>query len=461
MATRQGDWRDLLGVYSRAFGAKKIWLGLVGVFATVLIVMVTASVYGWAADNGAVKSCEFRHLGQFHHRDNILLALMRGKTVAEVNRDRARARMVGGPHVPPGLLRMLHTRMSAGGGAGRPGGRRAGAGLGAFVEIAPVLNPFADNMVHFLISVFFYLALIRTWTYCGGAISRLTALEYARDDLPGLREATEMVCKKRRAYFFTPVIPFTAVLFCIVANSVIGLVGSIPGAGAWLMIPGYLLAALVSILLAFFVVFGFLSFGLMMPVVSISGGDAFESWSASYSYALWGFGRLVLYRLLVWVIGLVAVMLAVVVAQVFLSALVGSVGIGVIGRNYDMVWFGKGIIGGVDPLVLAKPGASNGVIGATAVLSVIAFGTRALVLAYAASYYFAANTVIAFLLRKHVDRIEVDEVYVEQEEPVAEAPLDEADETTSQEATPTEDRGEAEGDQAEEEGSSAEGEEQQ
>jgi hypothetical protein len=54
-----------------------------------------------------------------------------------------------------------------------------------------------------------------------------------------------------------------------------------------------------------------------------------------------------------------------------------------------------------------------GVQVATGVKMVLVFVTHCLVLAYAASYYFTANTVITFLLRKHVDRIEVDQVYTE------------------------------------------------
>jgi hypothetical protein len=42
---------------------------------------------------------------------------------------------------------------------------------------------------------------------------------------------------------------------------------------------------------------------------------------------------------------------------------------------------------------------------------VIAFLARAMVAAYAFSYFFSANTIICLLMRKHVDRIEVEEIY--------------------------------------------------
>jgi hypothetical protein len=296
-------------------------------------------------------------------------------------------------------------------------------------------------MLHFLISVLFYLALIRLWTYCGGGISRLTALEYARDDLPSMKEATEMVRRHRHAYFFTPVIPLIVVLVCVAISSITGLVGSIPVVGPWLMVPGYLVAALLAVVLVFFIAVGVLSLGLMMPVVSMSGADAFESWSASYSYTLWGFSRLFVYRLILGIIGLIALVAAVIVANVFLEILIASVGMGVIGHNRDMVQLAQALLGSRGALV--APGAvapSVGAYAATAVFSIIAFGVRALVLAYAASYYFTGNTIVAFLLRKHVDRIDVDEVYVADES--AEQELGgqgEGDEETPEEQEPSSD----------------------
>ena len=44
MRTRHGDWRDLLSAYSLAFG-RKMWLGFLGVGATIIIVFVAAGVY--------------------------------------------------------------------------------------------------------------------------------------------------------------------------------------------------------------------------------------------------------------------------------------------------------------------------------------------------------------------------------------------------------------------------------
>jgi hypothetical protein len=43
--------------------------------------------------------------------------------------------------------------------------------------------------------------------------------------------------------------------------------------------------------------------------------------------------------------------------------------------------------------------------------AVIAFLARFLVLGYAFSYFYSANTIICLLMRKHVDRIEIDEIY--------------------------------------------------
>ena len=412
MGTRKGDWRDLLHAYAQAVAFKKLWLGLIGVLATVLIVIVTAFVYDLAAQQGMVTKCDFGHLAEYGNRNNVVLALARGRTVTEAMREDADYE--SGEAAGPEALELL------------PGIPAPRLGLGAFVEITPVLNPFSGNGWHLLISVFFYLALIRVWTYSGGAISRLAALEYARDDIPTLREALDMVRSRWRAYLLTPVIPLVGVLLFVLANMLVGLVGSVPIRGCWLLIPGYLGAAVMSLLATFLVVVGVLGFGLMMPVVSISGGEAFESWAAAYSYTLWGFGRLILYRALVWVIGIAAVILAALAAQVLLGILIGSVSMGMIGAEAGtLTTFGRAVTGEASYSVLLDADASAGNVAAAATLGLVTFLVRALVLAYMASYYFTANTIITFLLRKQVDRVEVEEVYIE------EAPAQEAEQAAA------------------------------
>ena len=401
MATRQGDWRDLLGAYWRALSAKKLWLGFVGLLGTVLIFWVAAEIYAYVAFRDALG------VGGVLYLQRIGLADCQ---------------------TPRELFVAVWARFFLGIMRGRPDV--------VLAHVAPLFNPLGSDLLHLLMSTVFYLALLRMWTFAGGVISRVTALEYGRDDLPTLRECTDMVRARRQAYFYTPVIPFIALAGCLIINFLVGLAGSVPHWGPWLLVPGFAVAALTSVLAVFFLVLGLLSFGLMMPVVSMSGADAFECWSASYSYALWGFGRLVVYRLVVGVIGLVAVAAAALVAQLFLVVLTTSVGLAMMGRATGMESYMKAIVGTDSTAVLAQGAPAWGVRAALAALSVVAFVARVLVLAYAASYYFTANTIIAFLLRKHVDRIDVDEVYVAEPAPAPAAEGGAAPASPAPEAAP-------------------------
>ncbi|MDP6438299.1 MAG: hypothetical protein QGH74_01560, partial [Candidatus Brocadiia bacterium] len=305
MRGRKGDWRDLLRAYALALGAKKVWLGLVGVLATMAIVAVLAMACGTLVERGLLPE------------SNKVAVLVAPKDPGNVFQSVIDARVE--------QVRVeFHSEFPF----------VEVEALGSLALILPLLNPFGGNLLHFLLSILFYLALIAVWTRCGGIITRLAALEYARDDLPTAREAKDMVRARRRAYLLAPLIPLVGILFCALANILLGLASSIPwGVGPWLLAVGTVGSVFVTILMTFLIVVGALSFGLMVPVVSISGGDAFESWAASYSYTLWGFGQLVCYRLLTWVLGVAAVVFAALVAKVFLSVLVSSIGLGVVGSG--------------------------------------------------------------------------------------------------------------------------------
>ena len=376
MSTRKGDWRDLLGAHSLAVDARKLWTGFIAALATILIVAAAAAAHGVI-----VPGSHFMYLGNLSHSSNAVLLLAGGRWAFLVR------------------------------------------------AVAPLFSPFAGGILHFLISIILYLVLLRVWTYHGGVITRLTALQYGRDELPGMSDAAAMVREKRNSYFFAPLVPLGIIVVLAVINLLIGLAGSIPYVGSVFLIAANFLAAINAGVLVFVAVLAVLGFGMMLPAISIGGKDAFEGFSSAYSYVLWGLNRFVCYTALAAVLGALTAYVASWLAQLFMGLLTGSLGLGLVGANRSIAEHAQALMGQGAPLWLPRlVDPSLGVKLAATALVLIGMCANALVAAYVFSYFFTANTIICLLMRKHVDRIEIEDIYVPAEEEEVAAPAGDAPE---------------------------------
>ena len=388
MSERKGDWRDLLSAYHLALKGNKIWVGFLTLIY-VLLAMVAASIlYSKFADWGLVPDLA---------RTGGLVALGH----------------IGGHS---SLIDLIWQ----------------GRGLEVILRFLPLLNPFyGHSLGHLVVSLFFYLLFFVAVTGNGGVISRLTALEYARQDFPTLRDARSMVKSKRTAYFLAPLWPFLFVVVPLIGCAVIGLFCSIPFVGRVLMVPLYLLVlvfGMVALLFGLGWVFGF---GMMMPALSVGGKDAFDAWSTPYAYVLWQFGRYLCYTLLLGAIGVLAAFAAHWLVELFVWITFQATQLGFLSsvdwiayEGIDLGWFA-----GVLPFNAAgRVGAVSGhgglVLVVSSLVAVMTVVVKALPLAYVISYFFTGNTLMFFLLRKRVDNIDIEEIYEEAEEE-AEFPLEE------------------------------------
>jgi len=386
METRTGDWRDLLSAYKLALDSKKIAAGLVAVLMTLLILVVATYV-----DDGLIARDWTPVPGRVSE------AALRGEST--------------------------EVRLQWGQAAGLVLSAKAGALQHPLMgRICALMNPFRGGVLHFILSAVGYVALFWVWSGFGGAISRAAVLEYVRDERPTSKEVWQAVRAKRMAYFLAPVTPLIAIVLLTVANALGGLVASIPLVGPILLIvPGAPLLLISTMLIVFLIVVGALAFGMMMPAVSAGGKGAVEGWSTAYSYVLWAFGRFVVYTLIAGAIGVIAVLAASAVVAFFNYALHQTVNLGYL-RSFSWVLYGASGAG-------KSVGGYYGVL--QIIMTVVLLLVAMLPLAFAFSYYFTANTIVFFLLRKHVDNVDVDELFDEDEleeptaEPGAEAAADE------------------------------------
>ncbi len=397
MSERRGDWRDILSAYHLALKGNKVWTGyfalLYGLFVLVLATYFYRIIagWGWVTAPGAVWVSRLGWMGS----DDSFLSLM-----------------------------------------------CAGQGMEALRRLLPLLNPFAGNLTHLILSSLTYVALFWAISGTGGIIARLTALEYARDDFPVLADASHMVRSRRKDYFLAFLFPFLFVIGPAICNLAIGLLGSIPGIGRILLVPLYPVAGLLGFISWLFAIGWVLSFGLMMPAISVDGKDSFDGWSTSYAYVLWQFGRYICYMAVAGVMGIVAAVAAYWVIEALIYVIYQSINMGFVRQ---LTWMRYEVGGPLGSVAWAE-GRLAWV--TSVIITYLTLGLRGIPVAYVISYFFTANTIVFFLLRKHVDNIDIEEVYEEEAEeeispaevPMPGEPEEEAEEPEAEE--PEEPQGE-------------------
>ncbi len=322
--------------------------------------------------------------------------------------------------------------------------------------ISPVFFIFqrdAGGWRNFFFLVFIILWNLAVWGYFGGAICRLAAVQFARNEKIPLTEAIGFVHQRCKHFFLAPVFP----LACLcVLMLVLGLFGFITG---WTHFVGDIVVAgllwpvvvVVGLIMAVLLV-GLIAWPLMYPTIAVEGSDSFDALSRSYSYLYqspWSF------------LGYVGTALIYGAALVFFVGFMGSltVSIGQWGFSgvpglasddatkdrtpayffahaptsfgwrdlflHDSIW--------AQPVEAPPVGVGmakvhfelkkdyvdaiswNNSIGGWLVtfwLGVVFL----LVVGFGYSYFWTASTIIYFLMRKKVDDTECDEIYLDEDE---------------------------------------------
>ena len=266
--------------------------------------------------------------------------------------------------------------------------------------------------------------LLAIWSYIGGAICRLAAVDFARDERLSMADGCGFACRKFGSLFWSPLIPLMFIVILLACNALLGLVGRIPAAGPVFIGLGYWLAAISSFIVLLLAIGGGFGLAFMWPTIAMEGTDTFDAVSRSFAYlysrpwkTLW-----------CWLV----------------SAVYGAVCIFFVGTftcwllllTRASVDFGVG--GGADSIVKSMrlltdtlgPDASVGAkIGVTLVrfVFVIAWG---LALGFVVSYKCTAMTIVYAVIRRDVDGTDMGEVFLPEPEET-EAPA--AEETKSEE----------------------------
>jgi hypothetical protein len=405
MRELKGDWRDLFNGFMLALDLRKMFLGFVGLLLSIAVIVV--------------------FLGILDHWDPLIL---RNPMQLKADPQASYGSCVEAVLLPTSVTVDRPVDLSC-----------RGICLSVASSARYILCSPAWGVRLIPLAVFLLLVLI--WSYFGGAISRIAAVEVAKDERIETQKALQYVGRKYSAFFWAPLVCilfFALFAFCNAAGGAVGWIVDqvIPGLGG-LAVAAFLPLALLSGFLMALIVIGSVFGGpLFHPAVGAEGTDSFDAISRGFSYVYsrpWHYG---FYQIVAAVYGTICCAFVAWFGffMVRLGLGAGRAGMAIFGSGADFdrllpepitrLFFGSaaGYSGDSWTTAAGRPVSDHlwdlGFleIVASIVLLVWLFIVFGMIAGYVVSYLCSSQTLIYFLLRKKVDGIEMIEVFEEKEE---------------------------------------------
>jgi len=137
------------------------------------------------------------------------------------------------------------------------------------------------NALYFLLVL---LSTVLTWAFFGGAITRIAAVQVARQEKLTLPEAVNFAKRRLGAFATAPLFPLLFVFFLLVVMVIFGVFHMIPWFGEIVVDGLFWPIMLVFGLLMAVALIGLIGWPLMSATISTEGTDSWEAVSRSYSY---------------------------------------------------------------------------------------------------------------------------------------------------------------------------------
>lgn len=264
--------------------------------------------------------------------------------------------------------------------------------------------------------LFIFPWLWLVWCHYGGIISRIAAIDIARNTSADTLDCTRFVGRKFASLFWPPLSLVLLVALFLTLAFGMGLATRIPVAGDVFKIIGGLLFPLQLLLVMAAGVLGLgLAFGisLMIPTISVEGTDALDAITRSFSYSLraplrflWNFGVMALFCV-------VSTAAVIALACLFFHISLWALEISLPAPTFAQL-----------SAVLQRPYAASAIEQAGS--ADLIFAWAALIwytflgltfAAYPFSYLFTATTMLYMIQRKSIDGIGYDRVFLAQAAP--------------------------------------------
>ena len=271
---------------------------------------------------------------------------------------------------------------------------------------------------HPFYSVIFGIIKLAALALAGGAICRIAAIQFARDEKPGLTQSVKFSIKNFSNFIIAPLAPILIItVIGILGISLFGLIGNIPYVGEIIMSLSMPIALLSALLITLLLIGSVVGFSLMFPTIAYESSDSFDAISRSFGYVYAKPWKLVFYTTVSAFYGIICYIFVRLFAFIVLSITHCFLG---------MVIWTKGSSGN-DKLsaIWPEPSLSNFLPKAADLSGTEAFAhfwislmvliVLGIVIAFVISFYFSACTIIYALLRKSVDGTDISEVSIRTE----------------------------------------------
>ena len=249
----------------------------------------------------------------------------------------------------------------------------------------------------------------------GGAITRMAAVQFARDEKLSMRAALKFSTNRLFSYFSAPLLPICGVgmlwLVCLVG----GWIGCIPTAGSAIVAGLWFVALLCGFVMTLMLIGAAVGWPLMYAGISAEGSDGFDGLSRSYSYVfdrpwyyLWlavlamAYGSVVIFFVCLFTC------LTVYLSGWAVASSMGSAEVDGLLQATPQLLGGEGL--------LASGGESQPPIGVVVAVAMWLQLVAVLLVGFVHSYFWSAGTIIYFLLRQSDDGVDLDQVYYEEQE---------------------------------------------
>lgn len=273
---------------------------------------------------------------------------------------------------------------------------------------------------HWLFALLLLLGSLALWALPGGAICRIAAVQYARDEKIAWRDALGFAWQRYLSGFFlAPLLPVLLVLFVAFMLALGGAFLRIPYVGDVLGSLLFVLAVLGGAVAALIMIGMVAGGSLFWPTIAAEGSESLDAVSRSFNYVGTTPWRTLFYGLVATVYGSLCYLFVKWFAYLILACTHAFVGFGTAPFGWwlyesgqaklDVLWPAP-TFGALHSGVLETSGIET---FSGAVVGIWVFLLILLVWAFLASFYFCGSTVVYFLLRRDNDTVDLEDVYLE------------------------------------------------
>jgi len=273
---------------------------------------------------------------------------------------------------------------------------------------------------HTTYSLVFFAVVLVVLSLAGGAICRIAALQFARNERTGLMQAGRFARQRLRSLIAAPVGPFAIAFVLGVPIILLGLVGNIPYAGE--LLTGLLLplALILAPFIAVILIGAAAGLNLMFPAIAYEDSDFFDAISRSFSSVYAQPWRMGFYTLAALVYGAVCYVFIRFFVFLLLWVTHWLLQLGLSNAKLDAIWPQPSFTD-LSGVISVTPNDWSLWLAAL-LIRVWLLVVVGLMISFLVSFYFSANTIIYALMRNRVDGTPLDEVYGDTEQTTHESP---------------------------------------